>query len=1028
MKPLYPDVHTPVIDDNLFRHPTAVYRAAPFWAWNTKLNEDELLRQMDCFQKMGYGGAFPHPRVGLATEYMSGDFLHAIRACADKAKENGMKLWLYDEDRYPSGVAGGLVTADPRFRKRRIDLRDTLPADALDKERAVLVGAPYLVAAYDCKLDGDVLADCRRVNPEDAPADGFARRFCICETWATDGRFNGNTYVDTMNKEAIERFLDITFGGYASALGDDFGDLVPAIFTDEPHPGDKDTKSGYGWTPDFDETFAARYGFDLLDRLPELWFDRADGDAVARYRYYDHLTDRFAEAYMDTYQTRCRRLGIRFTGHFLHEDTLASQTKTTGDMMRCYRGFDIAGIDVLKNDYLPLTAKQTQSAVRQYGQDGMMSELYGVTGWNTDFHAYKVHGDWQAALGVTLRVPHLAWLSMKGEGKRDYPAPIGPQSPWWREYALIEDHFARINTALTRGKPVCRVGIIHPVESVWLLHGPHTAASYNGIVALDRHFGALTHFLLGNHLDFDYICEEQLPVLYRETDTGFAVGKMCYDVIIVPKCITMRATTAERLADFAARGGRVIFTDDMPTHIDGSVGALPPVLTEAAIHTDGIGDELLMALSPYRAVSVTRADGTAADQLLTALRADGDERWLFVAHRPQKDGLWPAETVTVTVKGAYTPLLYDTGTGDIRPMDYTTENGCTVITATLHDADTLLIRYTAPTAPSRVTPAVPPKSESALAVPPRVSVTRDEPNVYLIDTVDMRPQGEAWQCGVNLLEATRKWRVLRGFTERPTVDLRPWCVPGEPDSTVTLRFAVSAAFAASVRLCYETALSATLNGAPLDITPDGWFVDAEIHQTAPFTLTAGDNVFEITVPFGRAYLIENMLLIGDFDVTLDGHTARIVPPTDTRTFGSVVTQGLPFYSGNLRYTFSVDTAAGDLRIAVPSYAGGLVRTFVDGADVGAIFTAPYAVTVPVSAGAHTVELVCYGHRENTFGRIHNAKPSSWYGEAEWFPGYTAPPTSAYNLATWQAKESAYSADYILVDLGILDAPTVELLS
>ena len=46
-----------------------------------------------------------------------------------------------------------------------------------------------------------------------------------------------------------------------------------------------------------------------------------------------------------------------------------------------------------------------------------MSELYGVTGWDFDFRDYKFYGDWQAALGVTLRVPHLSWMSMEGEAK-----------------------------------------------------------------------------------------------------------------------------------------------------------------------------------------------------------------------------------------------------------------------------------------------------------------------------------------------------------------------------------------------------------------------------------------------------------------------------------------------------------------------------------------------------------------------------------------------------------------------------------
>lgn len=100
------------------------------------------------------------------------------------------------------------------------------------------------------------------------------------------------------------------------------------------------------------------------------------------------------------------------------------------------------------------TAKQAQSIAHQYGRNKMMSEEYGVTGWDYDFRGHKFQGDWQAALGVTLRVPHLSWVSMRGSAKRDYPASISYQSIWFKEYGYIEDHFARLNTALMRGKPI----------------------------------------------------------------------------------------------------------------------------------------------------------------------------------------------------------------------------------------------------------------------------------------------------------------------------------------------------------------------------------------------------------------------------------------------------------------------------------------------------------------------------------------------------------------------------------------------
>lgn len=46
---LYPK--EPSLSAELFRHPTAAYRAAPFWAWNCKLEKETLDRQMPSFRK-----------------------------------------------------------------------------------------------------------------------------------------------------------------------------------------------------------------------------------------------------------------------------------------------------------------------------------------------------------------------------------------------------------------------------------------------------------------------------------------------------------------------------------------------------------------------------------------------------------------------------------------------------------------------------------------------------------------------------------------------------------------------------------------------------------------------------------------------------------------------------------------------------------------------------------------------------------------------------------------------------------------
>ena len=107
---LYKKNTTPSLDPELFRNPTSEYRGAPFWSWNTKLEKEELMRQIGCLKEMGMGGFHMHSRTGLATEYLSDEFMDLVKACTDRAEQEGMLAWLYDEDRWPSGFAGGLVT------------------------------------------------------------------------------------------------------------------------------------------------------------------------------------------------------------------------------------------------------------------------------------------------------------------------------------------------------------------------------------------------------------------------------------------------------------------------------------------------------------------------------------------------------------------------------------------------------------------------------------------------------------------------------------------------------------------------------------------------------------------------------------------------------------------------------------------------------------------------------------------------------------------------------------------------------
>ena len=150
---LYKKNKEKVLDKKLFENPTSEYRGTPFWAWNCELDKEDLLWQIEQLKEMGFGGFHMHSRDGMATNYLSDDFFDLIKACVDKAEKEDMLAYLYDEDRWPSGAAGGIVTKNKKYAQRNIRISITKPKDVVSFEEAVEGGKTYFICACDVSLN-----------------------------------------------------------------------------------------------------------------------------------------------------------------------------------------------------------------------------------------------------------------------------------------------------------------------------------------------------------------------------------------------------------------------------------------------------------------------------------------------------------------------------------------------------------------------------------------------------------------------------------------------------------------------------------------------------------------------------------------------------------------------------------------------------------------------------------------------------------------------------------------------------------
>ncbi len=1025
----------------LFENPTASFRGTPFWAWNCELNPELLTREIDCFKEMGMGGFHIHVRTGLRIPYLGKVFMDYVKQCIEKAKQENMLCWLYDEDRWPSGTAGGYVTKNENYKSRHLLFTPYKMDEQYCESRELFLKQQdkykgYYIAKFKVVLENGFMTTYHKLDRDDESQCDDHIWWVYMEIAEESPWYNHQAYVNTLDKDAIDYFINLTHALYHREIGQEFGKSVPAIFTDEPQfPEKQSLQNPYEkrniilpYTDDFDDTYFEIYHNHISDYLPELLWQLPDNQvSLARYRYHEHLCERFTQAFADNIGNWCSEHDIMLTGHMMEERSLHSQTKSLGEAMRSYRSFQLPGMDVLCNSREFTTAKQVQSASRQFGRPGVICEMYGVTNWDFDFKGHKLGGDWLAALGVTTRVHHLSWVSMAGENKRDYPASIGYQSPWYKEYSFIEDYFSRINTALTRGKAKVRVGVIHPIESYWLYWG--TVEQTSGIRdELEEHFQNITQWLLFGLIDFDFIAESLLPELVKvPVFAPIKIGEMMYDVIVIPGCITLRQKTTLYLEQFQKQGGKIIFMGDIARYIDGVQSDRVHQLAKKCTRIPFSKNRILETLYEYRDIEIKQEDGNRTNNIFYQMREDGNDRWLFICHvyavettniirqifNHESDGL---EKIIITVKGRYRVTLYDTISGQINIHPSLTKNGCTEIRYEFYNYDSILFLLE-PVTEDRMyggKPKIHCQYENSRYLEEPVKFHLSEPNVLLLDMAEYQLDDNEWMPKEELLRIDESIRWQLGYQSRTSGKAQPWVesFQGKTEHLLRLKYRIDSAIKVKnpILACeYTDNVKLYVNKKRVELKKAGYYVDESIHKYPISDLEMGENELILEIPFSPDTDIEWSYLLGDFGVELMGSNSKIIDAPETLFFSNWVNQKLPFYSGNVTYECHYESDGSDIMLEIPHWSSPVLKIAVDGKKMGNIAFEPNRIRLgSLSKGMHLIQITVYGNRFNSFGAVHNTiRNYQWYGPN-----------------AWRTQGVDWSYQYQLREMGVLTTPRI----
>lgn len=1029
-------------------NPGNEYRGAPFWSWNGKLDPEELRWQIRALHTMGLGGFFMHSRVGLATPYLSKEWMDCVAACIDEADKLDMNAWLYDEDRWPSGAAGGLATKNPKYRARHLEM-DVIakPADFKWNDN--------IVAAFTAVIDGasaeDVVRLKKGVRPRNLPKGRVILSFRVKVDEPTSWH-NGYTYLDTMNHEAVREFIRVTHEAYYKRFGKDFGKRIPGIFTDEPNAKAYGRQYITPWTDKLPAAFRKRYGYDILAHLPEVHFDvKGRRSMKTRIDMHDCTTFLFVDAFARQIGDWCQKHGLQHTGHVLAEGSLAGQTNVVGAAMRFYEYMQAPGMDLLtqyQREYD--TAKQVSSVANQFNRRWRLTETYGCTGWDFNWEGHKALSDWQTALGINLRAQHLSWYTMLGEAKRDYPAGIFYQSPWWELYSKVEDHYARINILMSRGREVRDILVIHPIESMWAIYngGPEQKN------ALQAAFWQLRDKLLAANLDFDYGDEDIISRHARIARSGgsavFKVAKAEYKVVLVPELVTIRCTTLALLRKFAKAGGMVIFTGQAPANVDGVASGEPAELAKDCYRTMGSAVRLIKAAEMSgRRVSITDENGKQIAPCLYQLRQDKDAFYLYVCntgHRrfgcneaddavKDRDATFPHVRIDVFAEGKGQPLEVCPDTGEITLAGRTTAVGWTIQTSLPRLGSRLFILPKIKVSGT----FIPQQKLRDIAKnkinPARWAIQPSEDNVLVLDTPAYRIGSGKWQKPVEILKVDDAVREWLGVQKRGGRMTQPWARPAveNPRSTiVTLRytFDADALPTGPMYLAIEMpqTFGADINGTPLNMDADaGWWVDKSLRRIPvdPSSIKLGVNVVTLICDYSELHPgLEIAYLLGRFGTKVSGTQVTMTKMPDSLYLGDWTRQGLAFYSGNLTYATRIKTKVSKGRrlfVQVPKFEGTAVRVLIDGKPAGIIAWEPREVDITdfVTGDSAVLGIEVIGHRRNSHGPLHTLPRNiHWFGPSEFRP-------KPFDRKIDYRKRLCYwTDDYVTVPVGLMTPPVL----
>lgn len=915
-----------------------VFNPTVFWSWNGDIKAEEARRQVGLLADQGVKGVFVHARGGLRTPYMGDEWFAAFDAVIDEAQGRNLDVWIYDEEGWPSGHAGGRVAANGKEFKMKKLYTATCLGDIPQED---------ILAAYIKEEDEYRLT-------EDLEKANFFIYYKI----------EYEDKADLAYEKSGEKFLEYTHEVYKKRYGQYFGNVIKGVFFDESGLGFQWPEYPFFWSDSIPAEYKKQYGEDIKKDLWKLYSGEEINCFVGR--YVNVFTTLFKKNFIQTIDGWCKRNNLRLTGHFCMEECLHTSVRMVGSVMELYAEYDISGIDFLgRRKASPVLTHQLTSILSQYGKTDAMCEVLGCAGWDASFH--QLSSTWKqiGLYGINIPCIHLSAYTIEGNAKFDHPMFFSYQANWWEKAsALLKDmqSFTDFNGA---GKSANDILVISPLYSLYPLacRGELSRKITNGFRQLSEELDA------GQFL-YDYGDERLMAKDARVENGKLCVGKMQYSFVIVPQCLSLKRSTFELLKEFVSQGGKILFIEEFPKYIDweksGEIAEFARSFyqyAEEGALTFAKRNLLKKSLYYYgyrRKVTLTdRMDEETDEDVLLGIRETDDELRITAFNRSTTS----EKKLRLKVDGYCTIVERNLHTGE--------DETCVCQTADGQVWCEIEIPTTSQGCFIAKTQAETGKAEDVISMMqlPIKEVTVGE-NYATIDQATLK-------CGE---------KSNFDFTGRLVYEANG------KDAEVEYRFSVQDELPCLKALLEtERAVAVTLNGQDICNRVCGWKIDkCLIEYDISKLVKEGENVLNIVYPAEEVAKkagerVQAVYLVGEFDCSFEEYTrySNFVRAKGRFTLTNrraqydcardLTEQGLWCYRGKAKYRTMAKKQSGKSYLKFGVVNGGTAEIFVNGKHAYDLvdFYAEHEITKYLTEEENEIEIVLYSTDRNLLGPHHH---------------------------------------------------------